>query len=349
MLAFALSLSLGCHRIPPEGTATAPRLRLLCPEADCEWWPSSAWLTVERDRKIVGWTAVELFPDEVFDVRSSEDGVEIVVGIHEPHFDPIHRAFKQLLAEEGVKLTMRRFRKALRRGQITCHGASVTWPQESYVGIGGTDCFTNLLFSMKAPPDTDHLLPHLGLMKVRDAEEVMAGDPPEATPRLGADSSAFEEESWLGYVPELAEMARSRLAREESRTPQAIGWEELRPILQDATEFSKAEVDGKTIYNVSMCIENVSPERLEASPDLVDAVVVALVQFLQSNKGRAIVGMYNKTDNPHALWEDPCLPGTLKEFLQDEKVVLLMSPTLDREWMACLVDRDWGAEQKRKP
>lgn len=116
--------------------------------------------------------------------------------------------------------------------------------------------------------------------------------------------------------------------------PQVVAWKEILPVGEHATESSRPTDRGKTACGVSMRIENVSPGRLK-HPSLVDAVVIALVQFLQSEQGRAIVGRYSEFDDPNALWADPCLPWTLRGFLQKHKVMSLMIPAMEEAKSAC--------------
>jgi len=187
---FSLTLFVGCVRMPPQATAPtscAPA----CP------WPTKAWLTVEEHKKIVRWVETKTFPDNTFDVKLSKDGVVKIAGIRDEYLVPIYEGFRGLLAEEGEKFSKRAFKKALRRGQITCHLAAATWPEEYYRGVSGTECVNDLLLSLPVPRNAEYLLPQIGIISIppdgESSQSFRSRSFREATARTSPLACSFAE------------------------------------------------------------------------------------------------------------------------------------------------------------
>ena len=302
-----LALSLACTHVKPQ--ATAP---VSCPPGTCPW-PDKAWLTVERDQEIIKWTEAPAFPDRVFAIRYSADGVTKVVDIQRSHMTSIYEGFKELLADGDQKLTKRGFKRALRQGQLTCHFGATTWPQDEYAGVSGTDCVNNLLFSLQPPSDTEHLLPQLGIILVPNDSDTMVAKAEKTSPNLPETTAS--PDPYAGFVPSLVKKPRS---------PRTVAWEDIRPILElSADQYGAA------------CNLNVPAKVMEQDSSLVDAVVTALVAFQRSPQGEPIFRHYRELDTINALWDDPCLPGMLEEFLENEKVYLQMTSDMAAATAAC--------------
>jgi hypothetical protein len=320
-LSLGLGFVAGCARVPPA-TAAMP--------GD----PGRVFLSIEDQGRIVAWSEITsrvqpyLGPDLVSDgeqpglvIRAFEpaylgrsslpSGLSAVTSLSRDLDTALRHEVNRLLEAGGnPSLTHREFREAIERHRLTCHFAALSVMQGQsmtgeYAGVSGVDCVNNLLF-WRSPPDG----PWPGIM-LADGH--------------GLEARAGETIPATGFV---------------ATAP--IAWDEIRPIMEDATEFNLTPSVESTEYGVSMCIGNVSRRRLREEGPMVNAVVSALVRFLKSEEGLDIVRRYDRQGEPSMLWEDPCLPLTLEGFLREQAVPLLVTPAMQKAGATCRRSRPAG-------
>lgn len=352
-LIIVVATSMGCAHLAPE--ATAPNV---C--QDCKWWPSNAWIMLQKDGEIVGRAEVEGFPYDALDVRFSDDSVAEVVGIRGPLFGSIYSAYRKLLDEHGLRLSERGFQRAMQRGQLTCHSPMISWPSGDDAIPVGRSCVNVLLFSFPPPDDPDHVFDSLDIMFNSDkdamsaAQEVIAvrrdhppgkstapGAAPE-TPPPGQIRSRVSPWAPDGtYHPELASDEPVH-AHTESRleSSRLASWETVLEIIKAATKFNDVAGDGEKVkFGQNTCMENLPSEMVAKDPALTDAIVTAFVKYSKVPGGRDLIVRHAMADDLAGVWEDPCLPGELEEYLNAEKVYLLRNAGLKAIEAACQARR----------
>ncbi len=289
-----------------------------------------AWLTVQDDRKFVAYTEfsgelppgtlkedpfpgpadvkmnVKEFSHEFLAKTSvSADGVTVVRALGESFTDPFRRVLNALLLEKDYpELTMREFRKALRRGQLTCHAGletgyieGGTWVRTGYSCVTSVKCINNLLFSLVPPMDPEKLTASLALF--REGESDTRACVPEFASGGGAEPSG----PWL------------------------VEWRDLLPVLQGVTSLE--ETDTKIM---GVCLRNISPEEAGGDMGLADAASAALIQFAHAIGGEegimVLLDLVAGRGATPPLWEDPCLPQKLAPMLFRERIGILIPEDL---------------------
>lgn len=341
----ALTMSVGCVRMPPE--ATAPRV---CEH--CAWWPSNAWLSIQKDGGLAASVEVEGFPDDIFDLRFSEDRVPKVIGIRKPYLDSIYERYRDLAAGQGVKLSRLAFKKAMRRGQLTCHSGSYSVHDGKHSHPSERGCINELLLSVPPPPDPEHLLANLDITLHADAEEFAGFSiPGSGKDRAGAPppppvegTATFRPEGPMrstmypylpdgSFVPALATMGPyDPMPRLD--LSYVAPWPYVLSILREAIRFDAASAIS---FTKDACIQNLPTRMVAEDPVRTDQVVAAFVEYSQTPPGEDLLTRYAATRHPSAIWEDPCLPGDLAPYFKKQKLYLLPGADLAKLESVCQI------------
>lgn len=341
----ALAMSVACVRMPPE--ATAPRV---CEH--CVWWPSNAWLSVQKNGELAASIEVEAFPDDIFDLRFSGDRVPTVIGIRKPYQGSIYEQYRDLAAGRGVKLSRRAFRKAMRRGQLTCHAGSYALHDGKHLHPAGRNCVNELLLSVPPPPDPEHLLASLDITIHADAEEFAGFSiPGSEKDRTGAppsspaeDPAAFRPDGPLRstvypYLPDGTFVPALSTIGPYDPMPRLdlsyiAPWPYALSILRGAIRLDSASA---VSFTKAECIQNLPTSLVAEDPVRTDQVVTAFVEYSRSEAGKDLLTRYTATRHPSAIWEDPCLPEDLTPYFKKQKLYLLPDAGLAKLEDVCTI------------
>lgn len=240
-----------------------------------------------------------VFPGKAsdFTVReASPDGVEVVRSFSSEETTRAFRAtLNSILADLGRRrLSARSLRRALDRGQLTCHDAMyMTGP--IFLGVGLRRCGYALVFGLERWDSSRPLNEQIGFLREEDAE-----------PPVEYGARGVLPESMVDRKPAPPEPPADTLAR---RVP----WEDLLRYLDAAVtleEIGDGDITTKT------CVENLGP-LMDDDPDLGNAVVHALTQFQLSQElaKRFVYPHRRDVDFPTQVFVEPGIREALAPFL----------------------------------